>query len=80
MIELILPIVPLLALVISLLCGFYPGCEAVVRLAERIASWGATAAAAALAGLRPRPPAAHAAHGGLLLAFSLSGRAPPAAR
>lgn len=78
MIELILPVVPLVALVISLLLGFYPGCETAVRLAERIASRGRTAAAAALATLRPRPPAAHAAQGGLLLAFSLSGRAPPA--
>ncbi len=78
MIELILPVVPLLALVVSLLFGFYPGCETVVRLADRIASRAATRATAALAALRPRPPAAHAVQGGLLLAFSLSGRAPPA--
>lgn len=80
MIELILPVVPLLALVVSLLFGIYPGCEAAVRLAERIASRGRTAAAAVLAGLRPRRRAVHAAQGGLLLAFSLSGRAPPVLR
>lgn len=78
MIELILPVVPLVALVVSLLLGFYPGCETAVRLAKRIASRAATRATAAIAALRPRPPVAHSAHGGLLLAFSLSGRAPPA--
>jgi hypothetical protein len=76
MIEFALAAVPLLLLVFSLLLGFYPGCEAVMRLAERIAS--RTPLAAAGNWRRPLAPASHAARGGLLLAFGLSGRAPPA--
>jgi hypothetical protein len=76
MVELLLPVVPLLALLVSLLFGFYPGCETVLRLAERIASQTRSKATA----IAPPPQRARqrAAHGGLLLAFSLSGRAPPA--
>lgn len=77
MIEFILPALPLLVLLISLLFGRYPGLETAMRLAERIGS-GARGIAAALNSSRPRPPAAHAAHGGQLLAFSIAGRAPPA--
>jgi hypothetical protein len=73
----VLPVVPLLLLVASLLFGFYPGCEAAMRIAERIASRAGRHAAAAIDALRPPLPPSHAAHGGLLLAFSLSGRAPP---
>ena len=79
MIEFVLPAVPLLLLVLSLLLGRYPGLDTAMRLAERIAS-GARAADRRGAELvpRPGPPAAHAAHGGQLLAFSIAGRAPPA--
>jgi hypothetical protein len=77
MIELILPIVPLLFLVVSLLLGWYPGCDAVVRLSERIATGARARLTATRWQRRPRPPASHSAHGGLLLALSLSGRAPP---
>ena len=38
MIEFVLPAVPLLLLVLSLLLGRYPGLETAMRLAERIAS------------------------------------------
>lgn len=78
MIEFAIAAIPLLLLLVALLLGRYPGCEAALRLAERIASW--TRAAATRAGnlARPRLPVSHGARGGLLLAFSLSGRAPPA--
>jgi hypothetical protein len=74
----LLPAVPLLALLGCLLFGRYPGHEAIVRLAERVA---ARAQGRRPAGARPklplRPPI-FAPCGGLLLALSLSGRAPPA--
>jgi hypothetical protein len=78
MIEFLLPIVPLLFLVVSLLLGWYPGCDAVVRLSERIVTGARARGTATRWQPRPRPPGSHAAHGGLLLALSLSGRSPPA--
>jgi len=78
MIEFVIAAVPLLLLVVSLLFGLYPGCEAAMRLAERIASRARSNPTVARNWRRPRPPASHAARGGLLLAFGLSGRAPPA--
>ncbi|MGC1166727.1 MAG: hypothetical protein WA862_11530 [Solirubrobacterales bacterium] len=74
----LLPAVPLLALLACLLLGRYPGCEAIVRLSERIAAAARTRFAGA--GLRRAPlrPRSFAPGGGLLLALSLSGRAPPA--
>jgi hypothetical protein len=73
----LLPAVPLLALLVCLLCGRYPGHEAIVRLSERIAARPARRAGTRA---RPRPlrPRSFAPGGGLLLALSLSGRAPPA--
>lgn len=73
----VLPVVPLLLLVASLLFGFYPGCETAMRIAERIAAGARRLAAAAVDALQPPLRSSLAAHGGLLLAFSLSGRAPP---
>lgn len=73
--QMLLPVLPLLGLVASLLLGRYPGEEVLARLGRRT---------------RPRrerdsaPPAFPAwafpspARHGLLLAASLSGRAPPA--
>jgi hypothetical protein len=78
MIEFLIAAVPLLLLLVSLLLGRYPGAEVAMRLAERIASRARLLATAARSWRRPRPPASHAARGGLLLAFGLSGRAPPA--
>lgn len=72
----ILPVLPLLLLLVSLLLGLYPGSEAIIRLSERIASRGRVVAAA-LRQRRPVPPRLHATHGGLLLAHALAGRAPP---
>lgn len=78
LVTFLLPAVPLLALLLALLFGRYPGCEAIVRLSERIASWGRPRFESS--GRRPahRPPSLVRA-GGLLLALSLSGRAPPVA-
>jgi hypothetical protein len=72
----LLPAVPLLALIVCLLFGRYPGCEAVIRLSERIAAGPGVrrAGTARRSSLRPR---SFAPGGGLLLALSLSGRAPP---
>jgi hypothetical protein len=78
MIEIIIATLPLVVLVASLLFGRYPGLEAAMRLADRIASRARDRVAAALNASRPRPPSAHAAHGGQLLALSIAGRAPPA--
>jgi hypothetical protein len=79
MIEFAVAAVPLLLLVAALLCGRYPGCEAAMRLAERIASRERPGATVASNSLRPRPPGSHAAHGGLLIAFGLAQRPPPLA-
>jgi hypothetical protein len=73
----LLPVVPLLALLAFLLFGRYPGCEAIVRLSERIAARGRRAKASP-APRRPGRPPRRAVSGGLLLAFGLCGRAPPA--
>ena len=72
-----LPAVPLLLLLAFLVLGRYPGHEAIVRLAERIAARGRRLGATASPRSPLRPPT-RAASGGLLLAFALSGRAPPA--
>ena len=74
----LLPALPLLALVVSLLLGFYPGCETALRIAERLATRGLRRRGAPPAWRRPRLALFHAPRGGLLLALSLSGRAPPA--
>ncbi|HUB98199.1 MAG TPA: hypothetical protein VMS11_00085 [Solirubrobacterales bacterium] len=71
-----LPAVPLLALLVALLLGRYPGHKAIVRLSERIAARRRRPLAAPAQ--PPRRPPLRFAHGGLLLAFGLSGRAPPA--
>jgi hypothetical protein len=76
MFEIALALLPLMLLVGSLLLGHYPGCEAIVRLAERIA---ARPARAAKADPRPAPPRSHAASGGLLIAFGVATRPPPLA-
>ncbi|HET6997672.1 MAG TPA: hypothetical protein VFI03_03700 [Solirubrobacterales bacterium] len=74
----LLPAVPLLVLVVCLLFGRYPGHEAIVRLSERIASSSRLDRASARRRQSPRRPRSFAPGGGLLLALSLSGRAPPA--
>lgn len=78
MAEILLALVPLLVLLASLLLGHYPGCEAAMRLGERIACWRRSARSAAGQLFSSRSLDTYTARGGLLLAFGLSGRAPPA--
>ena len=75
MIEFAVAAIPLLLLVVSLLFGLYPGCEAMVRLAERIGIQPRRAEATSQS--RPLAPPAHAASGGLLIAFGHAQRPPP---
>jgi len=77
MFEIGLALAPLLLLVVSLLLGHYPGCEAIVRLAERIAKRSLPRSAKRQA--RPQAPRSHAASGGLLIAFGIAQRPPPLA-
>lgn len=73
--ELVLPVLPLLLLVLSLLSGQYPGCEVIVRLAERIGS--RSRRAGALKQLPPGRPESSPVGGGLLIALGLATRPPP---
>jgi hypothetical protein len=73
----LLPVVPLLVLLAFLLLGRYPGCEAIVRLSERIAARAHPPAAAARRPRRPRAPRSFAPGGGLLIALGLAQRPPP---
>jgi hypothetical protein len=77
MFEIALALIPLFLLIASLLCGHYPGFEAIVRISERI--WSRPRARAAKAQRRPKPPRSHAASGGLLIAFGFAQRPPPLA-
>ena len=78
MIEVALAVVPLLILLGSLLLGRYPGCDAILRLSERVARRGAPSRAAARAA-RPATPLSAAIRGTLLLAFGFAKRPPPLA-
>lgn len=77
MLEILLASIPLLLLVASLLLGVYPGCEAIVRLSERIATRRRPGAVGGQ--LRPAAPPLHTVSGGLLIAFGLAQRPPPLA-
>jgi hypothetical protein len=79
MIEFVVAAIPLLLLLAALLLGRYPGCEAAMRLAGRLASRRREKATLAGNSPRPRPPSSRAAHGGLLIAFCLAQRPPPLA-
>jgi len=72
----LLPVVPLLLLLACLLAGRYPGCEAIVRLSERLAARRGGREAARPAGL-PQAPRSFAPAGGLLIAFGIAQRPPP---
>jgi hypothetical protein len=73
----LLPALPLLALLLTLLFGRYPGCEAIVRLSERIADRAGNHHAAARRSALPKPPRSFAPAGGLLIALGLAQRPPP---
>jgi hypothetical protein len=73
----LLPAVPLLALLVFLLLGRYPGCDAIVRLSERLAARSAPPAVAPRQLRAPRPPRSFAPGGGLLIALGHAQRPPP---
>jgi hypothetical protein len=75
----LLPALPLLALLATLLLGRYPGCEAIVRLSERIAGRGHAGRDAVRRLALPKPPRSFAPGGGLLIALGLARRPPPVA-
>jgi hypothetical protein len=77
MTEILLALVPLLLLLGCLLFGHYPGCDMIVRFAERIGARRPRRGAKRQA--RPQAPRSHAASGGLLIAFGLAQRPPPLA-
>jgi hypothetical protein len=77
LVTFLLPALPLLALLLTLLLGRYPGCEAVVRLSERIASRARELRAAARRSVLPKPPRSHAPAGGLVIALGHAQRPPP---
>lgn len=74
-----LPAVPLLALLLCLLLGRYPGHEAIVRLSERLASRPRRRPGTGARRRRPQPPRSFAPGGGLLIALGLAQRPPPLA-
>jgi hypothetical protein len=79
LVTFLLPALPLLALVLTLLLGRYPGCEAIVRISERIASQGEVRRHATRSTALPKPPRSFAPSGGLLIALGLAQRPPPVA-
>jgi hypothetical protein len=79
LVTFLLPALPLLALLLTLLFGRYPGCEAIVRLSERIASGPSDDRAATRRSALPKPPRSFAPSGGLLIALGLAQRPPPVA-
>jgi hypothetical protein len=58
MFEIALASLPLLVLLASLLLGRYPGCETIVRLAERISARSPLGPGAPRRARRPHPPLA----------------------
>ncbi|HEV2790221.1 MAG TPA: hypothetical protein VGV69_02855 [Solirubrobacterales bacterium] len=76
--DFLLPAAPLLCLLAALLFGRYPGCEAIVRISERIAGLSRAGQRAARGAL-PKPPRSFAPGGGLLIALGLAQRPPPLA-
>jgi hypothetical protein len=79
MTEVLIAALPLLLLLGALLLGHYPGCDAIVRLSERLAARGARERPLASAARRLPSPHSFAASGGLLIAFGIAQRPPPLA-
>ncbi len=75
----LLPVAPLLALLVFLLLGRYPGCEAIAALGDRIASSARRRPAAAARPRLPLAPRPTARGGGLLIALGHAQRPPPLA-
>jgi hypothetical protein len=74
----VLPAVPLLVLVAFLLLGRFPGEEAIERLSLRIAARRRRPVRRERRGRPAARPASWAPGGGLLIAFGLARRPPPA--
>jgi hypothetical protein len=74
----VLPAVPLLVLVAFLLLGRFPGERAIERLSLRIAARGRRPDRRRRQALPATRPASWAPGGGLLIAFGLARRPPPA--
>lgn len=72
----LLPALPLLGLLLTLLLGHYPGCEAIVRLSDQLAGDRRTREGDRRLAL-PKPPRAFAPGGGLLIALGHAQRPPP---
>jgi hypothetical protein len=79
MVEVLIAALPLLLLLGALLLGHYPGCDAIVRLSERISGNRPPGSRVATPAPRPIAPRSFAASGGLLIAFGLAQRPPPTA-
>ncbi len=77
LVTFLLPALPLLGLLAALLLGRYPGCEAIVRLSQRIAVGDRRGRGADRRQALPKPPRAFAPAGGLLIALGLAQRPPP---
>jgi hypothetical protein len=77
LVTFLLPALPLLALLLTLLLGRYPGCEAIVRVSERLAEAVAQVRAPVRRAALPKPPRSFAPAGGLLIAFGHAQRPPP---
>lgn len=73
----LLPAVPLLVLLVCLLCGRYPGCEAIVRFSERLTPRSRSGRGRAARSRWPLRPRSFAPGGGLLIALGLAQRPPP---
>jgi len=76
LVTFLLPALPLLGLLLTLLLGHYPGCEAIVRLSERIAGPRRNRDTSRRPAL-PKPPRSFAPGGGLLIALGHAQRPPP---
>jgi hypothetical protein len=74
----VLPAVPLLVLVAFLLLGRFPGEQAIERLSLRIAARRRRPVGRERRGRPAARPASWAPGGGLLIAFGLARRPPPA--
>jgi len=74
----VLPAVPLLVLVAFLLLGRFPGEETIERLSRRIAAARRRPVRREPGGRRATRSASWAPGGGLLIAFGLARRPPPA--
>jgi hypothetical protein len=78
MLEILIATAPLLLLLGMLVLGIYPGCETILRLAERL-SPSHEGRPAMRKSRRPIPPPSFAACGGLLIGFGHPQRPPPLA-